>query len=75
MGGGVGVALPVWRRQQGELAIAHADRARLEDERALTARQVALEVDRAYREVHARNEQARMQRRESCPPPTRLASC
>jgi len=67
VGGGLGVSLPVWRRNQGELAIARADRARTDDEHDLTARQIALEVDRAYREVRARDEQARIQDTEVVP--------
>jgi cobalt-zinc-cadmium efflux system outer membrane protein len=67
VGGGVGVALPVWRRNQGELAIARADRARADDERGLVMRQIELEVDRAYREVRARNEQAHIQQTEVVP--------
>jgi len=67
VGGGLGVALPVWRRNQGELAVARADRARADDEHELVARQIALEVDRAYREVRARDEQARIQETEVVP--------
>ena len=66
-GGGLAIALPVWRRNQGELAVARADRARFEDERGLVARQVALEVDRAHRGVRARHEQVRIQEREVLP--------
>jgi len=51
--GGVSIPIPVWRRQQGELALARADRARLEDERALAARDVASEVARAYQLAQA----------------------
>ena len=53
LGAGLSIPIPVWRRQQGELAVAHAERARLEDERALAAREVALEVERAYRAAEA----------------------
>jgi outer membrane protein, heavy metal efflux system len=67
IGGGLGLALPVWRRNQGELAIARADRARADDERDLVTRQIALEVDRAYREVRARHEQALIQETEVLP--------
>jgi len=67
VGGGLGVALPVWRRNQGALASARADRARTDDERALLARQIALEVDRALRDVRARDEQARIQATEVVP--------
>jgi cobalt-zinc-cadmium efflux system outer membrane protein len=67
LGGGLGVALPVWRRNQGALASARADRARTDDERALLARQITLEVDRALRDVRARDEQARIQATEIVP--------
>ncbi|HLK90883.1 MAG TPA: TolC family protein [Polyangia bacterium] len=53
LGGGVAIPLPLWRRQQGELALAHAERARLGDEQALAAREVALEVERAYQAAAA----------------------
>lgn len=53
LAGGVSIPIPVWRRQQGELAVARAERARLEDERALAAREVASEVARAYRLAEA----------------------
>jgi len=53
LAGGVSIPIPVWRRQQGELAVAHAERARLEDERALAAREVASEVARAHRLAEA----------------------
>jgi cobalt-zinc-cadmium efflux system outer membrane protein len=67
VGGGLGIALPVWRRNQGPLASARADRARTDDDRALLARQIALEVDRALRDVRARDEQARIQATEVVP--------
>jgi cobalt-zinc-cadmium efflux system outer membrane protein len=67
VGGGLGVALPVWRRNQGALASARADRSRTDDDRALLARQIALEVDRALRDVRARDEQARIQATEVVP--------
>ncbi|HET6146031.1 MAG TPA: TolC family protein [Polyangia bacterium] len=67
VGGGLGVALPVWRRNQGELAVARAERARADDEHEVVARQIALEVDRGYREVRAREEQARILETEVVP--------
>jgi outer membrane protein, heavy metal efflux system len=51
LGGGVALPIPAWRRQQGELAIARAERARLDDELALAEREVALEVERAFAKV------------------------
>jgi cobalt-zinc-cadmium efflux system outer membrane protein len=53
LGGGVAIPLPLWRRQQGEIALAQAERARLDEERALEERQVALEVERAFQSVNA----------------------
>ena len=42
LGGGLAVPIPVWRRQQGELAVARADRSRVEQERTLVERDVAV---------------------------------
>jgi cobalt-zinc-cadmium efflux system outer membrane protein len=53
VGGGLAIGLPLWRRQQGEIALATAERSRLDEERALAERQVALEVERAYQSVNA----------------------
>src|SRR5262249_34892859 len=38
VGGGLALPIPVWRRQQGELALAHADRGRVQEERRLVER-------------------------------------
>jgi hypothetical protein len=43
------IPLPIWRRNQGELALARAERSRVEEERTLVERDVALEVERAFR--------------------------
>ena len=48
VGGGVAIPIPLWRRQQGELAVARADRTRVQEERTLVERDVALEVERAF---------------------------
>ena len=56
VGGGLGVPLPVWRRNQGELALARADRLRVQEERTLVERDVALEVERAYQAEAAQRE-------------------
>ena len=54
--------------QPGRAGHARAPTARVrDDERALLARQVALEVDRALRDVRARDEQARIQATEVVP--------
>jgi cobalt-zinc-cadmium efflux system outer membrane protein len=48
VGGGLALPIPVWRRQQGEIALARADRLRVNEERSLVERDVALEVERAF---------------------------
>jgi outer membrane protein, heavy metal efflux system len=58
VGGGIGLPLPLWRRNQGELAVVRAERARLDGERAIAERGVALEVVRALRLAAARDEGA-----------------
>ena len=67
LGAGVAIPLPVWRRQQGELAVAHAERARIDDERALAAREVALEVERAYQAAQAQTAAVHLLEREALP--------
>lgn len=67
LGAGLAIPIPVWRRQQGELAVAHAERARLEDERALAARAVALEVERAYQAAQAETAAVHLLEREALP--------
>lgn len=56
VGGGVALPLPTWRRNQGELAVARAEHARLQDEQVLTAREVAGDVEGAYRAALAQAE-------------------
>ena len=56
VGGGVALPLPTWRRNQGELAIARAERARLQEEEAITMREVVADVARAYRAALAQAE-------------------
>ena len=48
LGGGLALPLPMWRRNQGELALARAERGRLREEEDVTAREIAAEVERAY---------------------------
>ncbi len=67
LGGGVSIPIPVWRRQQGELALARAERGRLEDERALAAREVALEVERAFQSVDAQAAAVRVMQQDVLP--------
>ena len=67
LGGGLSIAIPVFRRQQGELAVARAERGRLDDERALAAREVALEVERAFQSVDAQATAVRIMDRDVLP--------
>jgi cobalt-zinc-cadmium efflux system outer membrane protein len=67
---GVGVPLPVFRRRQGEIALARAERERVALERTLGAREVALEVERAFRAVETRRAQLRLDERELVPAAT-----
>jgi cobalt-zinc-cadmium efflux system outer membrane protein len=67
LGGGVSIPIPVWRRQQGELAVARAERGRLEDERALAGREVALEVERAFQSVGAQAGAVQVMQQEVLP--------
>jgi outer membrane protein, heavy metal efflux system len=55
--GGLAVPLPLWRRNQGEIAVARAEQARLDVERTLGAREIALEVDVALRAATTRRAQ------------------
>jgi cobalt-zinc-cadmium efflux system outer membrane protein len=67
VGGGVAIPIPLWRRQQGELAVARADRLRVQEERALVERDVALEVERAFQAEGAQREMTQLLDREVLP--------
>jgi len=67
IGGGVAVPIPVWRRQQGELALARADRSRTQEEQALVQRDVALEIERAFQAEAAQREMSQLLDREVLP--------
>lgn len=56
-GGGLALPLPVWRRNQGDVAVMEAQKARLETETQLARRDIEWEVRRAFREVLQRREQ------------------
>ena len=60
VGGGVAVPIPVWRRQQGPLAVARAERARLDEEQNLAERDIALDVERAFTAEAAERDIARL---------------
>ena len=53
VGAGIALPLPVWRRNQGELAVARAERERLDVEAAAVEREIDAEVARAYAAVAA----------------------
>jgi cobalt-zinc-cadmium efflux system outer membrane protein len=67
VGGGVAIPIPLWRRQQGELAIARADRTRIQEEHTLVERDVALEVERAFQAEAAQREMTQLLDREVLP--------
>ncbi len=67
LGAGLAIPIPLWRRQQGELAVAHAERARVDGERELAAREVALEVERAYQTAQAQSAAVGLLEREALP--------
>jgi cobalt-zinc-cadmium efflux system outer membrane protein len=48
VGAGIALPLPVWRRNQGDLALVRAERNRLGEEQALVGREVEAEVERAF---------------------------
>jgi cobalt-zinc-cadmium efflux system outer membrane protein len=66
-GGGLAVPLPLWRRQQGELAVARAERARATEELAVVEREVAEEVERAYQGEAAQRAMAELLDRDVLP--------
>jgi cobalt-zinc-cadmium efflux system outer membrane protein len=67
VGGGLALPLPLWRRNQGPLALARAERSRLDDERALIERDVALEVERAFQTEGAQREMVKLLDHEVLP--------
>jgi cobalt-zinc-cadmium efflux system outer membrane protein len=67
VGGGLALPLPLWRRNQGPLALARAERTRLDDERALMERDVALEVERAFQTEGAQREMVKLLDHEVLP--------
>jgi cobalt-zinc-cadmium efflux system outer membrane protein len=68
--GGIGLPLPAWRRGQGEIALAQAERRRLDDERELVAREVVAEVERAFQTEQAAREMSEVFEREVLPAAT-----
>jgi len=74
LGAGLAVPIPVWRRQQGELAVARAERSRLDEELALAGREVALEVERAFNAESAQRQMAELLDREVLPSAERVVT-
>lgn len=68
--GGIGLPLPAWRRGQGEIALAQAERRRLDDERDLVARDVAAEVERAFQSEESAREMSGVLEHEVLPAAT-----
>ena len=56
VGGGIALPLPFWRRNQGELAVARSQRDRLVEEAGLARREVAAEVESAFRSTSVQGE-------------------
>lgn len=67
VGGGIALPLPVWRRNQGELALARAERSRLQEEGDVAGREIAAEVERAYRAALAHAQMASVVEKEVLP--------
>jgi outer membrane protein TolC len=59
-GGGIAFALPLWRRNQGPIAIARAEKAQTEEELGIAASQIAIEVAGALRATRTHAEEARL---------------
>ncbi len=57
VGAGLGVPLPLWRRNQGELAAVRAERGRTDEEIAIAQHEIAAEVARLHRTSLARREE------------------
>jgi outer membrane protein, heavy metal efflux system len=66
-GGGIGIPIPLWQRNQGALAITRAEMARNEEEKGLLERGVAVEVANLYRAVFARTQEADLWERDVVP--------
>ena len=49
LGGGIAVPLPLWRRGQGEVAVAQASRDLIAEERVIFEEQLGIEVEQAHR--------------------------
>ena len=66
-GGGIGVPVPLFRRNQGPVATVNAERDRLENEIKITEREIDAEVVRTHRGLLQRREEARVWAEEVVP--------
>ncbi len=60
LGAGLGLPLPFWRHNQGEVAVVRAEQSRAEEEIALVQHEIAVEVSRLYRSSFARRDEAKL---------------
>jgi cobalt-zinc-cadmium efflux system outer membrane protein len=60
VGGGVGLPLPFFRRNQGPIAVTSAERARVEDELRIAESEIDTEIVRMHRTLSQRREEARV---------------
>jgi cobalt-zinc-cadmium efflux system outer membrane protein len=67
VGGGIGLPVPLFRRNQGAIATVNAERERLENEIKLTEREIDAEVVRMHRGLSQRREEARVWAEEIVP--------
>jgi cobalt-zinc-cadmium efflux system outer membrane protein len=67
VGGGIALQLPVWRRNQGELAVARAERERVDVEAAATEREIDAEVARAFAALGANRQIVDAMERQALP--------
>jgi cobalt-zinc-cadmium efflux system outer membrane protein len=65
--GGLAIPLPLARRNQGQIAVARAEQSRVDVERTVGSREVALEVDRALRAATTRGAQVALDEKEVVP--------
>jgi cobalt-zinc-cadmium efflux system outer membrane protein len=66
-GGGIGVPVPLFRRNQGSVATVDAERERIENEIKITEREIDAEVVRMHKGLSQRREEARVWAEEVVP--------
>lgn len=64
---GIGIPLPIWRRNQGQIALVRAEQTNIDVQRSVGTREVALEVDRALRAATTRGAQVEIDAKEVVP--------